>query len=199
MRKVRAMTLLLALAVPAARGEDHSRHALPPRQPAAAIPAQRIADAPVRDESGAARHFYRDLVQGRLVAVNFVYTRCTTVCPLLGARFAQLQKLLGADAAATPLISVSIDPANDTPARLAQWSQALGRQPGWSLVTGARADMDTLLRSLGASAADPAAHAPIVLIIDDRGPGRPWRRLDGLADAATLAQALREQRAHAAP
>ena len=47
-------------------------------------------------------------------------------------------------------------------------------------------------RSLGASAADPASHVPLVLLIDERGKPRPWRRLDGLADARVLTAALRE-------
>lgn len=148
---------------------------------------------PVLTQAGEQRHFYRDLVQGRLVAINFIFTRCTAVCPLLGARFSQLQKVLGADAARVSLISVSIDPANDTPQRLAQWSQGLGAQPGWTLVTGERADLDELLRALGASAADPASHVPIALIVDERRQPARWQRLDGLADAAVLARALRDR------
>lgn len=179
-----------------APAQDHAAHAA---HAAAAMEsmsgetaAGTIADVPVQDQSGRTRHFHRDLVQGRLVAINFIFTRCTTVCPLLGTRFAQVQKQLGDDAARVALISVSIDPANDTPAELARWSRAFGATPGWDLVTGARADIDRLARSLGASAADPASHAPLVVLIDERGTPRPWRRLDGLADASVLTAALRE-------
>lgn len=195
-----AAFLALAAATAAAReaGHDHSAHASPAPVTQGEVAAGRIADVPVQDQSGHALHFQRDLVQGRLVAINFIFTRCTTICPLLGTRFAQVQKLLGDDAARVGLVSISIDPLNDTPQQLARWSEALGARPGWTLVTGARADIDTLVRSLGASAADPAAHAPIVLLLDERAAGRPWRRLDGLADAATLVEALRESLASAA-
>lgn len=192
------LTALLVLAVTAvpARAHDHAEHAARAAAAAASlqgeVASRTIADVPVQDQTGRARHFHRDLVQGRLVAINFVFTRCTTVCPLLGARFAQVQKLLGEDAARVGLVSVSIDPANDTPQELARWSRAFGAAPGWDLVTGARADIDSLARSLGASAADPAAHVPLVLLIDERGAPQPWRRLDGLADAATLSAALRD-------
>lgn len=190
------LTALLALGATAAPAHDHQEHAA--RAAAAAVSLQgevaasAIADVVVQDQSGRSRHFHRDLVQGRLVAINFVFTRCTTVCPLLGARFAQVQKLLGEDAARVGLISVSIDPVNDTPQELARWSHAFGAAPGWDLVTGARADIDSLARSLGASAADPASHVPLVVLVDERAASRPWRRLDGLADAATLAAALRD-------
>lgn len=175
------------------RGQEHAHHAPAAPPPPGELTATRIPDVPVLTQAGEPRHFYRDLVQGRLVAINFIFTRCTAVCPLLGARFSQLQKMLGEDAARVGLISVSIDPANDTPQRLAQWSQGLGAQPGWTLVTGERADLDALLRSLGASAADPASHVPIALIVDERRQPARWQRLDGLADAAVLARALRDR------
>lgn len=191
-----ALLLALGTAMVPAWAQDHAAHAAQAAAAARAlqgeVAASSVADVAVQDQSGRTRHFHRDLVQGRLVAVNFVFTRCTTVCPLLGARFAQVQKLLGDDAARVGLISVSIDPANDTPQELARWSRAFGASAGWDLVTGARADIDQLARSLGASAADPASHVPLVLLIDERDAPQPWRRLDGLADAATLAGALRE-------
>ncbi len=148
------------------------------------------ADQPVR--------FYSDLVKGRLVAVNFVFTDCGTVCPLMGLHFAQLQTLLGAQARDVMLLSISIDPLNDTPARLAQWSQKFGAKPGWTLVTGGKADIDTLVKSLGSSAVDPASHSPLLIVIDDRH-GGPWQRLDGLADPATVARILREHLAQPDP
>lgn len=185
---------LLLVAV-GAQAHDHAAHAAHAAAQAQSLQGESaagaVADVPVQDQSGRSLHFHRDLVQGRLVAINFVFTRCTTVCPLLGTRFAQVYKQLGDDADRVALISVSIDPANDTPQELARWSRAFGAAPGWSLVTGARADIDRLVRSLGASAADPASHVPLVLLIDERGKPRPWRRLDGLADATVLTAALR--------
>jgi protein SCO1/2 len=38
--------------------------------------------------------FYTDLVKGRVVAVNFIFTTCTTICPPLGATFARVQREL---------------------------------------------------------------------------------------------------------
>ncbi len=179
-----------------AQAQDHAAHAAHAAAAMRSMPAETaagtVADVPVLDQSGRTRHFHRDLVQGRLAAINFIFTRCTTICPLLGTRFAQVQRQLGGDADRVALISVSIDPANDTPQELARWSRAFGAAAGWDLVTGARADIDRLARSLGASAADPASHAPLVVLIDERGSPRPWRRFDGLADAEVLTAALRE-------
>jgi protein SCO1/2 len=157
-----------------------------------AQPATPVADVAVRTQEDRPVHFYRDLVRGRIVAVNFIFTGCTSVCTVMGARFAKLQTLLAESATDVSLVSISIDPVNDTPARLSQWSRSLGAKPGWTLVTGSKADIDTLVKSLGASAADPGSHTPLVVIIDGLR-GGPWQRLDGLADPATLAQVLRDR------
>jgi protein SCO1/2 len=149
----------------------------------------RIDDVVVQTQDGRSVRFYSDLVKGRVVAVNFVFTSCTTVCPLMGARFARLQQLLG-DRSDVSLISVSIDPANDTPARLAAWRTRMGGKVGWTLVTGAKPDLDALTRSLGAPVADPAAHSPLILIIDDRKGTAIRQRVDGLADSAKVATIL---------
>lgn len=153
-----------------------------------------IADVPVRTQTNRSLHFYDDLVKQRIVAVNFIFTTCSSVCPLMGVRFAQTQQLLRDSAADVSLISISIDPSTDTPERLQAWSEKMHAAPGWTLVTGAKPDIDTLVKSLGASTVDPASHAPLTIVIDDKH-GGPWQRLDGLTDPAVLARILREHAA----
>jgi protein SCO1/2 len=161
----------------------------PPAAPPAAARPPAIKDVPVQTQEGRSVRFYSDLVKGRVVAINFIFTSCTTICPLMGARFARLQQLVPPGVS---LISVSIDPTTDTPARLLSWSRKLGARPGWTLVTGSKADLDALTQSLGSASANPADHAAVILIVDDR-PGtaaRAWQRLDGLADPAKVAKVL---------
>ncbi len=148
--------------------------------------AYTFPDVTVETQTGQSVHFYRDLVKGRMVVMNFVFTNCTTVCPTMGLTFARLQSLLGKREVA--LVSVSIDPSNDTPARLAAWSKKLGAKPGWTLVTGNKTDISTLLKSLGLFSANPTTHAPVVLIGDDAH-GR-WERIDGLAPAGNIIAAI---------
>ena len=177
-RRLAAFPLLLIFLVTSVVGATGSK----------GTPANVPADVMVQTEDGRTLHFYADLVKGRVVAVNFIFTSCTTVCPLMGARFAQLQRLLHGNAVS--LISVSIDPTTDTPERLAAWAKRMGGRPGWTLVTGAKADLDALTRSLGASSADPASHAPLIVIIDDRN--RRWQRLNGLTEPAAVARILQD-------
>jgi protein SCO1 len=148
-----------------------------------------IPNVAVVDQNGKTHNFYSDLVKDRVVAVNFVFTSCTTICPVMGATFAQVQKLLG-NRDDVSLISVSIDPRNDTPARLTAWGKKIGAKPGWTLVTGAPADIESLLKAMGVFTADKNSHGPIVLIGDDRT--ATWQRISGFAPAATIAGELRK-------
>src|SRR5205085_5657262 len=110
-----------------------------------------VPDVKLVDQDGRPVRFYTDLVKGQVVAMNFVFTSCGTICPPMGVNFAKLQKILGGrpDGKRVRLISVSIDPANDTPERLKAWATKFGAQPGWTLVTGDREEVNRLLKAMG--------------------------------------------------
>lgn len=148
-----------------------------------------IPDVELLDQDGNRVHFYSDLVKGKTVAVQFIFTTCTTVCPPLGATFARVQKELGERAGRdVRLISISVDPATDTPERLKAWAAKFHAAGGWTLVTGAKPQVDTLLRALGAATASPADHTPTVLIGND-AKGQ-WTRTYGLARPAVLVKLI---------
>lgn len=193
MRRLPILGLLALAFLPASQVRAHDGPH--PAAPADAAPrveraAPTIPDVPVLTQDGARAHFYSDLVQGKTVAINFVYTTCTTVCPVLGASFASLQEALGERAGREVfLLSVSVDPATDTPERLKAWGARHGAGPGWTLVTGARPDVVRLLRALGVSTGRKEDHPPLVVLGDDlRG---VWRRAYGLAPLAELLDALK--------
>jgi protein SCO1/2 len=145
-----------------------------------------VPDVPLIDQDGKAVHFYSDLVKDKVVAMNFVFTTCTTICPPMGATFAKLQKLLaGKD---VHLISVSIDPATDTPERLKAWAGKFGAGPGWTLVTGDRNEVTRLLKALGVFTAAAGDHSPLVLLGNDAR--HRWTRAYGLAPPAKLAELI---------
>jgi protein SCO1/2 len=144
-----------------------------------------IPDARVVDQNGKPRRFYTDLVRGKVVVINFVYTTCTTICPPMGATFGKLQKTLGAQLGKdVSLISISVDPATDTPDRLRAWGAQFHAKPGWTLLTGEKTEMDRLSNALGVDTASPASHSPMVLIVNDKA--ALWKRVYGLGSTATL-------------
>jgi protein SCO1 len=148
-----------------------------------------IPDVLLLDQHGKKVHFYSDLVKGKVVAVNFIFTTCTTICPPMGATFAKVQKLMGGRVGKdVHLISVTLDPATDTPERLRGWAAKFDARPGWTLVTGPKPDVERLLRALGSYVSRKEDHPPLVLIGNDSR--RLWTRADGLSSAAKLVKVI---------
>ncbi len=161
---------------------------LPPAPPAAAAgeAPKTIPDVELLDQQGRKLRFYSDLVEGRVVAIQFIFTSCRLSCPLLGVQFGKLQQLIG-DALERDvrLISLSVDPLTDRPEKLAAWAEKFKARPGWTQLTGERREVETLLKALGAYTADKNAHTSFVLLIDAEN--RRWQRLEGLASAEAIA------------
>ena len=88
------------------------------------------------------------------------------------------------------LISISVDPVTDTPQRLKAWAKQFGARPGWTLLTGPKADVDSVLKSLGVFAANKNEHSPY-LIIGSEAAGQ-WTRLHGLTSTERVAEITRK-------
>jgi protein SCO1 len=158
---------------------------------AAAFELTRVPEADLIDQDGRRVRFHADLVRDRLVAINFIFTRCTTLCPPMGAIFAELrQELQRRGIEGVRLLSVSIDPVADTPERLKAWATRFGATPDWTLLTGTKSEVDGLLKQLGIFAALKEDHAP-VLLLGDAAIGR-WSRISSLTTPARLADVLEE-------
>ena len=149
-----------------------------------------IPDIELVDQTGRRVRFYSDLVRGRIVAMNFIFTRCTTICPPLTANMAHLQRLLieNPDAPDVQLLTISVDPLNDTPERMRAFSERFDARGGWKFLTGTKQDVDRLLKALGVFTPVKEEHAPIALVGNDAT--SKWTRLSGLAPPATLAEVL---------
>jgi protein SCO1/2 len=183
--------LLGALATPAV-GQDHSHHHAAHEGGEETTSAEfEIPDLELVNQDGRTVHFYTDLVADRVVAMNFVFTTCTTVCAPMGAIFGKLQDEIGDDLGKDiHLISISVDPVTDTPQRLKAWSERFGARGGWTLVTGPKSRIDDLLKALEVFTPDFADHSPTVLVGNDRT--GVWQRTYGLAPARQLAELLAE-------
>ena len=144
-----------------------------------------IPEVDVLDQNGNALHFYSDLIKGKTVAINFIFTNCTTICPPLAATFARVQKEMGDRVGRdVHFISISIDPLTDTPERLKAWGAKFKAGPGWTFVTGNKEQIDKLLYALGASVSRREDHSPTVIVGNDlKG---IWTRTYGLARSAQL-------------
>jgi protein SCO1/2 len=177
--------------IPVACAQDaaiHQHHS-PSAQsaPLQLVAGLKIPDIELWNQHGEKVHFYSGLVKGKVVAINTIFTTCTTVCPPMGNNFSRLRKLLGDRASRdVNLISITVDPDVDTPERLYKWSLQFGETgPGWTLLTGPKADVETLLKALQVFAADKQDHVPVALIGGDAGTG-DWVRPSALLTPGRL-------------
>ena len=144
-----------------------------------------IPDITIFDQNGRRLRFYTDLVRGKTVAINFVFTTCTTICPPMTATFRRVQQQLGErNGRDVYLISVSVDPVTDVPERLHDFAARFNAGPGWTFVTGSKTDIDSLLQALGAAVTDKNDHTPTILVGNDIA--GYWTRAYGLSPPTTL-------------
>jgi protein SCO1/2 len=126
-------------------------------------------NVPLTTQDGTVVHFYDDLLKGKAVAVNLIYTRCSASCPLETAKLVQVQRLLG-DRVGKDIFfySISIDPAHDTPEALKAYAQKFHIGPGWLFLTGKDEDIRLISKKLGLSSLTDAAnrdgHLPSLMI-----------------------------------
>ncbi|WP_137733187.1 SCO family protein [Pseudaquabacterium pictum] len=186
------LTALLAAGQAGAHA-DHANTAPPPPPSAAdlATPLRiHVPDVTVTDQFNRQHRLSRDLVQGRTVLVNFVFTSCTTVCSPMTAVLKSVQDELRRQGRQDVLLlSVSVDPLTDSPQTLAGFAAKFGIQNGWHFLTGARTAIDAVLKGFGlptGGAIDD--HTPMVYIADGKT-GR-WSRAYGLAGPQAILQRL---------
>src|SRR5258708_13328348 len=145
----------------------------------------RIPDITIYDQNGRRLRFYTDLVRGKTVAINFIFTTCTTICPPMTATFRRVQQQLGErNGRDVYLISVSVDPVTDVPERLHDFAARFNAGPVWTFVTGSKTDIDSLLQALGASVATKNNTTPTTLVANDIS--AYWTRAYGLSPPTTL-------------
>ncbi len=150
----------------------------------------RIPDVEVFDQNGKRLKFRSDLIDDKTVAINFIFTTCTAICPPLTATFRRVQQEVIAQKLPVQLISISVDPTTDTPERLHEFAAKFKAEPGWTFVTGDKAAIDSILQALGTAVAVKTDHTPMVLIGNEKKDY--WTRMYGLSSPTSLVKLISE-------
>jgi len=139
-------------------------------QAAAESPGQKyFGDIKLLNQDGQETRLYSDLMQGRTVIINVMFTTCTGACPVMSATIEKIQTHLGDRVGKdVRLVSISVDPVHDTPARLKEYAGRFHAGPGWTFLTGSKEDVQAALRKLGQWVDDPSDHQTLFLIGNDR-------------------------------
>ncbi len=190
MRLGLAATCALLAAPLRAHNAQHGNHAAPEIKPVAPQGAKvTVTDTPLVDQDGRRLRFKSEVLADRIVVIGFVYTSCTTVCPVTSQIMAQAQTRLGERAAAdVAFVTVTVDPVRDRPAVLKAHAERIGAN--WRWLTGAKPQVDEVLRGFGAWTANFVDHPPLIMVGDAKS-GR-WLRFFGFPDPDQLVAAVGE-------
>jgi protein SCO1/2 len=168
-------------------GHDHAAHQamMQQRTYTRSIRAYDVPEVSLIDQHGR-EVLLPDLLQSpEPVALNFIFTTCTTICPVMTATFAHMRDTLGPDASGLRTVSISIDPEYDTPAVLKQYAARHGDAPDWLFLTGDAQRIVQVQKAFDAYTGSKVNHRPLTLF---KGRGsQDWVRIDGLAGGSELA------------
>jgi protein SCO1/2 len=153
----------------------------------------RIPEVNLVRADGQSVAFLKELDDGRPVVLNFIFTTCTAVCPVLSQSMVEFRRKLeklDTDAPRPHLVSVSIDPEQDTPARLRAYAEKFGTDAAWNFYTGTTSTSVTLQKAFQAYFGDKMHHRPMTFM--RAAPGQPWVRLEGFATPDDLLKEYRQ-------
>jgi protein SCO1 len=156
----------------------------------------RVPDVRLVRQDGKAVSLAAELDDGRPVALNFIFTSCEAVCPLMTQTFAEFQRKLGPESSRVHLMSISIDPEQDTPARLREYARRFKAGPGWTYYTGTEAASLAAQKAFGVYRGDKMSHTSVTLFRS--APGASWRRVEGFATPDDLVREYNVLVAHEA-
>ncbi len=144
----------------------------------------RPPDVLLLDKSGAQVSLDAALGGEGPVLLQFIFTTCPTICPVMSATFSAVQGRLGSGPGQVRMVSVSIDPEHDTPERLREYARQLKAGPRWRFLTGRLEDVQAVQKAFDAYRGNKMRHEPLTFL--RAAPEDPWLRLEGLMSAAAL-------------
>ena len=187
MAKIRRMAVLCLLAIIVTRGGAQAEGIKYTRT----VESYTIPDVTLVNQDGRKVRFKELMRSRKPVIVDFIFGTCTTICPILSASFANLQHKLGPDSGKIELVSISIDPENDTPKVMKEYLKRYRAKPGWTFLTGTRADIDKVMYAFNAYIPDKMSHYPIT-IIRLTPDAKQWIRIFGLMGSSEFLNECRK-------
>jgi protein SCO1/2 len=144
-----------------------------------------FSDVELINQDGEKVRFYSDVLKNKIVVINAFFTTCTSVCPPMSRNLEKIQNALGDRLGKDVfLVSITVDPATDTPTRLKEYSLKFHARPGWMFLTGKKENVDWALYKLGQYVEEKNDHSSILIVGNE--PKGLWKKAFGLAKSEEL-------------
>jgi protein SCO1/2 len=151
-----------------------------------------LPDVNVVRDDGQRMRLVTAIDDGRPVVLDFIYTSCTAICPVTSQVFMEFRDLLGPTQRDTVnMVSISIDPEQDTPRQLSKYAKRFGSAGTWAHYTGSTKDSEAIQRAFGVWRGDKMNHQPVTFIRPALG--QAWLRIDGFLSPTDLLTQYRQQ------
>jgi protein SCO1/2 len=148
------------------------------------IEKYKVPDVTLVNQDGKRINLRTFLDSDRPVILDFIYGTCTTICPVLSIGYSHFQKKLGPDVDKVRLVSISIDPDNDTPQVMKEYMQRYNALEGWDFLTGKREDIIQVMKAFDAYVVNKMNHYPLTIL---RAPeDEEWIRINELLATSDL-------------
>lgn len=200
MRKIFIAALVCLLAAtataqtqrkPAPPPDPHAGHAAPQQPEETSVAQKYFSDVELLDQDGRKLRFYSDVLKGKIVVVNVFFITCVSVCPPMNRNMEKIQAALGERVGKDVfLVSLTVDPLNDTPPRMKEYAQRFHAKPGWLFLTGKKENVDWALYKLGQYVEARDDHSTII-IVGNETTGL-WKKAFGLGKAEELIQIVQD-------
>jgi protein SCO1/2 len=185
------MGLSLPSVAVAQESDPHAHHRMQAKKSESKQDYLSLPDTELVTQYGEHRRFNSEIVDGRIVVIDFIYTTCTTVCPVLSATLRQVQRQLEKRGGSEVLlVSITVDPVRDTPARLKAYADKFHVGDNWLWLTGDKQAVDGVLKQLGAYSPNYTDH-PSMVLVGDAAKG-DWARYLGFPSADQIITKVEE-------
>lgn len=150
-----------------------------------------FTDVELINQDGEKVRFYSDVLKNKVVVINTFFTTCTSICPPMNRNFEKMQEALGERLGKDVfLVSITVDPATDTPTRLKEYGKRFHAKPGWLFLTGKKENVDWALYKLGQYVETKDNHTSIFIIGNE--PKGLWKKAFGLAKSEELIKIMED-------
>ena len=117
------------------------------------------------NQDGETVRFFDDVLKDKVVVISFIFTNCEGACPLITHKLTLVRdRMEGQIGAPVRFVSLSLDPARDTPAAMKAFAKTHhADHEGWVFLTGKPENLDSIIKRLGQFTDDMEAHSTMML------------------------------------
>jgi len=149
-----------------------------------------FSDTLLVDQDGEEVRFFTDVLKDQVVVINFIFTNCGGACPMITEKLKMARKALGEEMGdSIRFVSISIDPARDTPAAMRKFQETHKATGNWVFLTGEQENIDAVVKRLGQYSPEVENHSTLVLAGNVNE--RHWMKILPSAPPPIIAEKLR--------